>query len=231
MKKLYTAALEKFFLRFGLPSKNREELVDSIAKTFGNDITYSKLVRLPTSEVKIMLKTPCPTIQEPSAEANQNQLIIFKRLRHNYKIDEVSTCIKCPRADRCPLKAVGFKDLTVQSKVSNKAALHDFLFFFLSLEGQEEDSYSQMRWSAAYKTISSFGVLISNFSILSRESLLFREVLKHYDHEERQLMEQRKRPEVVEKDQIKDALRGRTIRLDPHPSFLHQDPTKGDSAK
>ncbi len=49
MKKLYSAALEKFFLRFSLPSKNREELVESITKAFGDDITYSKLARLPTS--------------------------------------------------------------------------------------------------------------------------------------------------------------------------------------
>ncbi len=115
-----------------------------------------------------MLKTPCPTIKESTSEAEQNQLIIFKRMRHNYNIDEISTCIKCPRADRCPLKGIAFKELTIKPKVGNKAAIHDFLFYFLSLNKQEEDNYSQMRWSAAYKTISSFSVLLSNYSILSR---------------------------------------------------------------
>lgn len=64
MKKLFTKSLEKVMLELQIPDDNRNELAKHITNFYGNDVTYSKLVRLPRSEVKIMLKIPCPIIRE-----------------------------------------------------------------------------------------------------------------------------------------------------------------------
>jgi hypothetical protein len=63
MRKLFATALQKIITEMQLPNNNRNELAKNIIKTYGNDVTYSKLVRLPLSEVKIMLKIPCPIIK------------------------------------------------------------------------------------------------------------------------------------------------------------------------
>lgn len=109
MRKLFDTALQKISAEMQLPNNNRNQLASSIAKVYGSDLTYSKLVRLPLSEVKIMLKIPCPIVREESREDHENQIAIFKRLRHNYNIDEESICFKCPRVASCNLKNIKFK--------------------------------------------------------------------------------------------------------------------------
>jgi len=109
MRKLFTIALQKILAEIKLSNNNRNELVKHISQIYGNDLTYTKLVRLPLSEVKIMLKIPCPIIKEDSKDNHENQIAIFKRLRHNFNIDEESICFKCPRAGSCSLKNIKFK--------------------------------------------------------------------------------------------------------------------------
>jgi hypothetical protein len=81
-------------------------LAKSIAGKFKYDITYSKLSRLPLSQLKDALKVPCPTL--PGSE-EKTQIVIFKRLRQNMKVEESSACQKC--AKNCPFRGLAFTEM------------------------------------------------------------------------------------------------------------------------
>lgn len=53
-------------------------------------------------------------------------------MRHNFAVEEEAVCFKCRR--NCPLRAIPFKSLDEKPKTSNKSALHDLLFYLLSLQ-------------------------------------------------------------------------------------------------
>lgn len=60
MKRLFTQSLSKILKNIQFNNNNLDLLPTAITQTFNQDITYSKLNRLPTSEVKNILKIPCP---------------------------------------------------------------------------------------------------------------------------------------------------------------------------
>lgn len=103
-------------------------LTKNIASKFKFDITYSKLARLPLSELKNALKVPCPT---PPAHDNNAHIALFKRLRHNLQVEESTVCMRCTRD--CPFRAVAFKDMPVKPETTNKSALNDLLYFLIAL--------------------------------------------------------------------------------------------------
>jgi hypothetical protein len=66
-------------------------------------------------------------------------------------------------------------------RTTNKAALHDLILYLLSLHRCHPGSYSALRWGAAFKVTASLQILLRDYKILSRESLLFRDVLRQLE--------------------------------------------------
>lgn len=192
MKTLFNNSLNKLLLRFQpqqqpIPIKSKT-IQEIVVKEFKSDVPYSKLCRLPTSEVKTMLKVPCPLSTQLTPADTAEHTAVFKRIRYQFNVEEEPVCSKCQR--QCPVRNIPFKQLNYQLQTSNKSALHDLLLFAISLQKMPENSYSQLRWSAAYKTMTSLEILLRDFKILGRESLLYREVMKHLEALEKKNMKQ-----------------------------------------
>jgi len=114
MKQLFTKALKKLVEQSQLTNTNRTELGKQIVTAFEHDITFTKLCRLPDNEVKNMLKIPCPLVQEVKPERNNDQILVFKRLRHYYNVTEEAVCFKCPRANQCPFRNTKYRDVNIK---------------------------------------------------------------------------------------------------------------------
>jgi hypothetical protein len=174
LRRALEAVLQKHLamkMDVGVLSKN-------IASTWKFDITYSKLTRLPLSELKTALKVPCPVIENGK---EGQQIAAFKRLRERMTVEESAVCLKCTR--KCPFRNVSFKEMAVAPETTNKAALHDLLSFLIALAQKQENEYSDLRWNAAYKVVLALDPFLKDLSVISKESLLFREVMKAYEEE------------------------------------------------
>jgi hypothetical protein len=73
--------------------------------------------------------------------------------------------------------------MAVAPETTNKAALHDLLSFLIALAQKQENEYSDLRWNAAYKVVLALDPFLKDLSVISKESLLFREVMKAYEEE------------------------------------------------
>lgn len=182
-------------------------LQSSIAAAWKADITYSKLARLPLTELKNALKVPCPTVANGSEDA---QIAAFKRLRQNMTVDEASVCLKCSRS--CPFRNVAFREMDVKAETTNKAALHDLLFFLIALSQRAEEEHSALRWGSAYKVVLALDPFLRELHFVSKEAFLFREVLKAQEEEERRL-KARPGKEREAEEQARRALASRKIVL------------------
>lgn len=176
MKKLFNTAFSRILRHFDVADTalppSEPQVRDIVTKIYKHDIPFSKLSRLPASEVKTMLKIPCPLAPGLGKEEVAESTAVFKRLRHNFTVEEESVCFKCSR--QCPVRRTPFKQLEVKLQTNNKSALHDLLLFLFALQQTPEAECSQLRWSAAYKTTASLAVLLQDYKILGAESLLFR---------------------------------------------------------
>jgi hypothetical protein len=188
----------------------QELLAKNIAATWQYDITYSKLARLPLSELKNALKVPCPVADSASSE---NQIATFKRLRHYMTVEEGAVCLKCTRL--CPFRAVPFKEMPVKPETTNKAALNDLLSFLISMSQQQEDTYSSLRWASAYKVVVALDPFLKDLPLISTEAFLFREVMKTLENEEKKRLKgkPRRKEEEAEAEEARKALAGRKIVL------------------
>lgn len=157
----------------------------NIAATWQNDITYSKLNRLPLSELKNAVKVPCPVNDNNS----DKQIATFKRLRHYLNVEEAAVCVKCTRV--CPFRAIPFKEMTVKPETTNKAALNDLLSFLISMSQQQEIAYSSLRWASAYKVVVALDPFLKDLHSISAEAFLFRELMKTLESEEKKRLQEK----------------------------------------
>jgi hypothetical protein len=78
-----------------------------------------------------MLKIPCPLDDDKESNQRIEEIMVFKRLRSNFNIDEKAVCFKCKR--ECPVRGLLVKDIDYKTKSTNKAALHDIFLYFTFL--------------------------------------------------------------------------------------------------
>lgn len=63
MKQLFSQALKKLIEQSQLTNKNRTDIGQQIVNIYKHDIAFTKLCKLPNSEIKNMLQIPCPLVR------------------------------------------------------------------------------------------------------------------------------------------------------------------------
>jgi hypothetical protein len=53
-------------------------------------------------------------------------------------------------------------------KVDDKNIIYDYMVFFMKIEKAPEKEYSILRWSALYKSMNAFRIMIRDFEILKQ---------------------------------------------------------------
>lgn len=128
MHTMLRRALERLLQKHLNMPPQQELLAKNIVSVYQHDITYSKLARLPLSELKNAVKIPCPISEDGSSE---NQIAVYKRLRYYMTVEEAAVCVKCTRV--CPFRTLPFKEMPVKPDTTNKEALNDLLTFLINM--------------------------------------------------------------------------------------------------